>query len=402
MATERFSKEFPNERQGGRRSRQSELNYSLIFGRRHLELLIVVSRHGEQINAATSGIRTHWYDPAQRPAWYCIAFWFHRLFFTRRISREAKTLVAIARSLRVRGVISTDAYRGLIDAETHLPGTKLYWIQHGLFLDQGSFRLEREPNLPPSPTAITLFAVSPYDRKYFKRWGARPKRVLPVGSLKNGFYVSKLRNNSKKENLYDICIIEKGLKPHPDNELGIHRRDGWQTFFQQFSTYCSSRQPRVIVALSPSEAQQEVKRWICDYFNYEFVFAPIDDEFATYRASDASELTVGQTSTVLSESLSRKRKCLAINYTDIPFWDLPGDGISRLVRPNLPDLSSRLDYLLAIDWNQYWASIPQEVKDLTVEDPYNTLPIINEVLRFEVSDLDDSYSTRLTRNLGST
>ena len=349
-----------------------------------MDLVVVASRHGQNLASVTDNLKCFFYNPSDRPPLWCLRFWFHRILLARKIPAELRTLVTVTRLLSAKGILSTDSYSALADAEPHLNSVKLFWVQHGLFLDQRFDTLKREIEPPDRSSAITLFAVSPYDIEHYRRWGVRPAQTLPVGSLQNSYFLKNVRRARKSPDSYDICLIEKGIKVHPKSELGRMRRASWGRFLNDFNQFCRSQDLRVVVALSRGSDVTNTLGWIRNVLTCDFDVTELDDEFSTYKAVDASMLTIGQASTVLVEALCRKRKILSFNYTTLGYLDLPGTWISHFNSPTYETLCERISTLLPMSWTTYWSNIPKELRDLTVDEPDETISTINTVLNAEL------------------
>jgi len=357
---------------------------ALILGVSQVDLVVVTSRHGQNLASVLDNFRCFFYNPAERPPIWCLRFWFHRTFMVTRIPPALRTLVTITRLLSAEGVLSTDSYSALADAERHLGTAKLFWVQHGLFLDQRLDVLKREDESPDRTSSITLFAVSRYDIEHYRRWGVRPAQTLPVGSLQNSYFLKNVRRAGKSPDSYDICLVEKGIKVDPDSEIGKLRKASWHSFLRDFNEYCCTRDLRVIIALSRSTEERETLTWLKTQITHGFDTTQTDDEFSTYKAVDAATLTIGQVSTVLIEALCRQKKILAFNYTNLGYWDLPGAGLSHVNSPTSEMLFDRIDTLLPMSWDTYWSNLPEELKELTVDKPAEAISTINKVLRAEL------------------
>ena len=199
-----------------------------------------------------------------------------------------------------------------------------------------------------------------------------------------------MRQARESPESYDICLIEKGIKVLPDSELGRMRKASWHSFLTDFNQLCKTRDLRVVVALSRSSDITNTLEWIKTILTCDFKVTELQDEFSTYKAVDASTLTIGQASTVLIEALCRQRKMLGFNYTTLGYWDFPGTGISHVKSPTYEILCERIDALLPMSWDTYWSNTPNELKELTVDEPGETISTINTVLH---SDLKTKRST---------
>lgn len=354
----------------------------LVIGHPTRRIIAVNSRHGQNLPDALAGLSVLYYEPRTRPPLWCVRFWLVRIFQTRTVPRVAKTLVAIAKTTQAKTVVATDSYSELLDAEPHLTGIDLFWVQHGLFLNQEGSSLVRERELPVRNTDVTLLSIGPYDRDNYRRWGTRNIRTIPVGSLNNGLYVrSRGTNWGHLETEFDICLVEKGLKTDPDSEYGRAFKENWDRFFTVFSAYLQQERPKLVVAVSGSAERDDVISYLRQSLSYDFVVTA-DDDFATYRASDAANLTIGLASTVLVESLSRQRKILTFNCTPHSIWDLPLPNAMKLggwPKLDYEVLAERIGAVRAMTWEQYSAEMGRFLESFVV-DSSMTVDRVREVI----------------------
>lgn len=364
---------------------------SLIFGNRSTDLLVVASRNGQALAKLIDNLSFYFYDPTKRRPIWSLRFWFYRIFLTSGIPKEFRTLVSLAKVLSVRGILATDAYQTLADAENYLGTVKLFWVQHGIFL--GHFISSGEVAPSQRLSNITLFAISPHDLENYQRFGIVPARIIPTGSLQNCAYLSEANSMpSRQSNRYDICLVLRTVQISELDQLNQTIKQTIQTFLEDFNQYCKTRKPRVVIAISPNSSDlshQENLQWIRRFLQHDFDITDSRDQFATYRTIDSSNLTVGTHSTVLVEALSRGRKVLSFNYSNLAFLDLPGAGLTHMNSPSYETLSERIDTLLPMSWDTYWSNAPEELKQLTVDKPAETISIINKVLRTELQDARD-------------
>ena len=358
--------------------------WSLVFGFPKHDILLVNSRHGQWLPVAFEGFGAFHYDPRIRPSVWCFRFWFTRIFLTKSVPRNVRSLVAIARTVGASRIVASDAFRDLMDVESSLPETKLFWTQHGLYLDQSGSTLQREDTNGFRDSRIVLFALSEYDQNNYRRWGASKLNTIPVGSLNNGIHEkTRAQVSSICRSDFDICLIEKGLKLNPDSDYGRGFKENWDNFLPIFSEYINSERPRLIVAVSKSSERSAVVRYLYDKLKYDFTITD-EDDFSTYRASDLANVTIGIASTVLAESLSRKRKVLSFNCTTYTVWDFPGSNFVRInSEPQLPLelLRTKLNETLALSWEDY-AKKASETLQLFAVDGSKTI----DRIRHEVTD----------------
>lgn len=357
---------------------------SLCTGFPKRKIILVNSRHGEDLPEAFQGLSLFLYDPRDRPPFWCVRFWFTRIFLCRQAPRQVQTLISIAKSVGAQSIVASDAYSALLDAEKHLPGVKMYWIQHGLYLNQGASILRREKDFASKTTSITLLTISDYDVSNYARWGVDSCTKIPVGSLKNGIYVKRrlAMVHPPSQPRFNICLVEKGYKLNPESEYSQGYRDNWDAFLPIFAQYLNLRRPRLIVAFSQSSERQLVADLFREKLGYDFVGTDERDEFATYASSDSAELTIGIASTVLAESLSRKRKVLSFNCSPHSLWSFPGSSFIRLnssLDLSLHQLQTKVDEVLAMTWDEY-ASRTKETLNLFAVDATRTVSSIRSIV----------------------
>ncbi len=366
------------------RANQRHLFSQLVLGLRRLDLLIVESRHAQNLDAVTDGLTFARYDPSARPPLWCLHFWIYRLLLVAKVPADARTLVAIAKTLRVKAIISSDAYKTLDEVAEQLPRVHRYFVQHGLFLNQQKSVVKRDEVAPDHPSQVTLFATGEYDKVNYRRWGIRPQRVIPTGTLKNSVYqTSQVATHPREAPAFDLCIVGKGVRLNAVTELQERRRDSWEKILKVMTAYCLGFQPRVVIALPAGGEPYDVLSWLKKHFSYEFSVTNSFDDFATYKAIDSSNLTIGQASAALCEGLSRQRKCLSLDYSGLEFYSLPGYGISRLISPTDEALHERINLLLSLDWETYSRQLPAELRDL-ITDPSRGIGIINSTIRADL------------------
>ncbi|MFM8238892.1 MAG: glycosyltransferase [Actinomycetota bacterium] len=361
---------------------QKLLNRSLLFGRKNLDILIINSKHGTDLPLLAEGLSYVVFDPLTRPAIWCIRFWVLRLLFVHAVPKDSRGLVAAVRTLRPKAVLSSDGYRNVCDVDDHLKPSQVYIVQHGTFIDQRSSVVKRDKEVPDRASSVTLFSISEYDVENYRRWGVRPRRIIPVGTIRNSVYLTKsVTRGDQALDAHDICLIEKGIILNPDTDLKRARLAIWDAFFADFSSYCTERRPRVVIALTAGCEAEGGIEWIREHFTYDFTSVSVGkDRFATYKAIDSAELSIGQASTTLSEALSRRRKILNINYSPYTFWNVPGDGISRLQEPTSLELHRRIDEIREMDWFTYWSRVPEELREFTVDKPEEAISRIRSTI----------------------
>lgn len=367
----------------------------LVCGLPRRRVVVVRTRHGEKLHEVFCDDGTWELNPQLRPPIWCVLFWFHRVFMTRAVPRQSRTLVSVAKVVGARRIVATDVFsEEFLGAEAFLPRARLYWVQHGLYLNQTESEIKREADYPIRNTSIKLLAISPYDCENYLRWGVRPSTSVAVGSLKNGLYVNQqISRTQGLGDKFDICLVEKGFALEPPNEFFSEVRAYWNRFLLIFAETIQIMKPNLVIAFSKTDNTKRVIEHFQNTLNYPFDFTDPEDPFATYRASDSASITIGVVSTVLAESLSRQRKVLSFNCSHHDIWNLPGSASTRVSdNPNFSAelLRNKLTETIAQSWGEYAAKNAETIRLLTV-DPSATLQLIrNEVLSGMASKNDNA------------
>ena len=367
----------------------------LICGLPRRRIVVVRARHGEMLREVFPEDDAWEFNPQLRPPIWCLRFWFYRVFLTRNVPRQSRTLVSVVKVVGARRVVATDVYsEEFFGAEAFLPKTRLYWVQHGLYLNQADSDIKREAEYPIRNTAIKLLAISPYDCANYLRWGVKPSNPIAVGSLKNGYYVNQQTSTKPGDSdEFDICLVEKGFTINPPNEFFSEVRAYWDRFLLVFAETLQLLKPRLIIAFSKTDNSDRVVSHFRNVLSHPFEISDYRDPFATYRASDCANVTIGVVSTALVESLSRQRKVLSFNCTHHAIWDLPGSPATRVSGdPNFSaeTLRGKITEVMAQSWDEYAATNNETIRLLAV-NPHETIQLIrNEVLSGMLSTTVDA------------
>lgn len=353
------------------------LETRLILSFRRVELLTVKSRHSEGLEAIGNPGNTLHYDPSLTPPIWCMTFWFYRLLKSRDVPAEARSLVAICRTVRPICVIATDAFRALHICDRFLRDTQLFWLQHGIYSPSEANSPESKPIEASMETAVTLFSISEYDSLNYHRWGVRPKRIVSAGTLKSGLHASRQATHRISADYNnDICIVVTSLRPATTSEKSRLRVADWEQLLNQLSLYSQRYRPRITVCLAPFTGNNEVVEFIEANLEYPFLLANRSDTLSTYDAMADSNLVVGVFATSLSEALGMKRKVLSVVYNNklVPFDEATCNSL--LVCPTEHQLSERIRLLSSLSWEDYWRGLSETAKQLQSADPNLTLPRI--------------------------
>ena len=319
------------------------------------DIVIIESRHGKNLLDVVAGLDAVVIDPTGFPIWISWKFAYCFLWKFRRAKRFTRHVLATIETTNAHVLLSTDAVSQLTDIKVLNPAVEVIAVMHGLYIKQPDDYRIRESWTQEQQSDVTLFALGEYDRFHYRRWGNIHRNLFPVGSLNDSIYRRKFPN--KGEKLYDICIVENSVDPNASKELNKLHLHNWTmitSFLNQFATH---KNLKVVVALSQSTKVAAVREWFSSQFDFTLDFVDGSTEFATYKAIDSSQISVGETSTALVEGLGRGNKILVFNFLDTPLFDLPVHYICRLHKPNFNSFSERFQELCNLE--------PDEFENLT-------------------------------------
>ena len=310
----------------------------------------------------------------------------------RKVSRLAAWIIAVTQASGSHVILTMDNFDTnnhhggsatlLEEISTVCEGIHLLSIQHG----QELRRL-----IPTSSTKdVTLLCWGDWVRDNFPRFGRKEAKYVTVGALVNDQYL-RVRPTVSKQN--QLLIISTVKDETWWGDGGGERQYGYGTLIDYIKRYCATQNIRPIVALTidrdhdptVNEAQLE-REWFTKRFGGDIQFSeprslfgsggPLGfparaprytkERYATYFLSDCSEVTIGMSSTVLWESFARGNKILSVNPTDNETYNFPVDGPWSLQKPSYEEFSSRLEWLLQLEADQ-WEAISRDPRGYLVD-----------------------------------
>lgn len=182
----------------------------------------------------------------------------------------------------------------------------------------------------------------------YRHHGAKVDEYHPFGSLRDAYY--QACRLPPLDQRFDICLVSEadmGLaKAYPEIEAAIRRLAG------MVARYCEESGRTFCVACrnhpydQPDAYAFEVE-WLHMIFGGNPVLLPnVRTEFTSYRAIDASTVSISCCSTLLREAFGRGRRVLFANFTGDPNYDLPCPGLWSVGSIDYATFSARLSLLL--------------------------------------------------------
>lgn len=322
-----------------------------------------------------------------------------------RVSRLAAWVTAIAHASGSRVVLTMDNF----DTNFHHQGHKtllheistvcgkseLLSIQHGQDLRRSS------PN--DSTKNVTLLCWGDWVRDNFPLFGRTEAKYVAVGALVNDLYLQIRPRVSKRNPLLLVSTVKDETWW---GDEGGERQRGYGELVEFVNAFSRDRSIRPVVALTidrdhnPTLNEAELEQgWFKNRLNGNVQFteprslfgsggpfgsparAPRypKERYATYFLSDCSEVTIGMSSTVLWESFSRGNKILSVNPTSNDTYNFPVDGIWSLQKPSFKEFSSRLEWILKMD-DEEWDELSKQAREYLICPP-NTESVADRINR---------------------
>jgi len=179
-----------------------------------------------------------------------------------------------------------------------------------------------------------------------------------VGSMRNAGYF-RSRQPTVRAATHSLLFVSQYSGRDEESEPPNSRRNQMlRSLKSHLRTYCIERTLALAIALRPpASAPHAPTQQADERRHYERVFAGIEltftdpsDPYASYRASDESDVTIGVPSGALTESFARGNKVLM--YRQDPhsgsYYGFPLDGEWVLTEPTYEQFAERLDKLRAM------------------------------------------------------
>ena len=105
------------------------------------------------------------------------------------------------------------------------------------------------------------------------------------------------------------------------------------------------------------------------------------DQFSSYKALIESKVVIGVSTTMLREKLSLKGKILTCNYTNLPLFNFPKDGIFVLKKYEYSDFENKLNFLLEMSNEEYFDKIKEVAPYIIKFYDNNDLESVKKILK---------------------
>jgi len=297
------------------------------------------------------------FDPSNRVIFLQPRYLWHLLRLMRKHSRQAASLGAYVRSVKAKAVIAYDNIPGLYDWASALP-MLLIVVQHGMRqLDDMRQDIVQTSNVvffSWGVLQVDEFASGLTARHPNSSHQRKPERIVPIGSLRDSMYRQVRKEVNRNPN--QLCLISqfKGLDGH-GLTLPRERQVNLDKTAEFTQRYAIERNMKVVIALysDTPQALQAEKNWFNEKFEGTCIFNNPSEDFATYKATDESFVSLGVHTSVLWEVFGRGGRILACNFTGDTVFKFPIPGPWYLENGSYEDFATRLDSLRAFSDAEY-------------------------------------------------
>ena len=189
---------------------------------------------------------------------------------------------------------------------------------------QNGFRGIEVADMAEYLNVTNLFCFGEDTRNRYQNSGCAVDNYIMGGSLKDGLYRERFPQEEKVE--FDFCWISQ-FRPKRFSETLPGLAHNSITLLQFLYEYCKESGKSLAIAGScKSNALTEEIEFLRKYIDLTRVtFVPNDPlGFSSYQVIDKSEVSVTVSSTIGFEAFSRGNKVLFCNFTDDPYYDVPG------------------------------------------------------------------------------
>jgi hypothetical protein len=181
-------------------------------------------------------------------------------------------------------------------------------------------------------------------------------RCIAVGSLRNAAYLRAHPLEAERESIRELLFVSQYSGPHEDDPSPSTKREQilW-SLKSQLRRYCNERSLPLTIALrppvsaphAPNQLEDEMAHYARMFAGVRLSFTDPRVAFASYKASDETNVTVGVPGGALTESFGRGNKVLMLRQLPESgsYFGFPVDGPWLVTEPTFDEFATRLDEL---------------------------------------------------------
>lgn len=282
-------------------------------------------------------------------------------------NREKLGWSAMTESLRkskVNTILGIDSPQlPLQKISRYLPEIKQLIVSHGSLR---SDNLKKHFDfLGPPMISRKLFVWGEHDVQMVKEHFGESVQCLAVGSLRNAIYHRHRGRQQTVLQKHEILFVSQfaGNRREFETQGGVDRPRVLAKLKQYLHRYCMQSGASLHVALRPRvSGDLEPNQWENEKAHYREVFNGVEVTFtdpavryATYAASDCSDVTVGVPSGSLTESFGRGNKVLMFGQSKSTgdYLGFPFEGPWLVNEPTYEVFSSALSHVRRLSKEQF-------------------------------------------------
>jgi len=277
------------------------------------------------------------------------------------------SMAARFRKSGARVLLASDQTKEAADAlHELLPNVSQILIAHGSQRPEVLLKYHRVSSRPRR----LLCVWGNNDVELYQSLASDGIRCIPIGSLRNAAYVRAHPLEAERKSIRELLFVSQYSGPHEDNPSPSTKREQILWSLKSYlRRYCTERSVPLTVALrppvsaphAPNQLDEERAHYSRTFAGVQLSFTDPGVAFASYRASDDSNVTVGVPSGALTESFGRGNKVLMFRQSPESgsYFGFPVDGPWLVTEPTydkfaqrLDDLRSRLRQEVAQQWQQ--------------------------------------------------
>lgn len=289
-----------------------------------------------------------------------ILFWYVQSRFRYRVTRRSALVYGLLRSTRACLLITGDIWspldRRLV---SQLPDLRTISLQLGVFLPRHLPRLAKRHQ--PAFDLIALWGN--WHHRLLLAAGVRAREVAIVGSLRASQFERQDANRRKPDRAEAPEIVAVVFKPLNSassfsNDYRVEQlcsRVWLLTYLRRLSADLGIR-----VSFLSQYASSASRAWhrcvTREFFGADAQFVGGDESLSSYHYAYSANLLVGDTSSLLFEALSRRKKVLSVTFSSDPSMQFPVPGLWQMAHPTYEQFRARVKQVLSMDSSE-WASV---------------------------------------------
>lgn len=215
-----------------------------------------------------------------------------------------------------------------------------------------------------------IFSFGNWEKDLFRKYGINTANVIPIGSIKGGYYKYELSKIEEKK--YDICLISQFRERIIfGNDYSAIKENITRLSFSLSKFHNKNNHYSLCVACN-SAHDLEIN-YYKKYFPEAFITKNFKQRrgFLTYKMMDMSDVLLTFDSTAAFEAFGWGKKVLFCNFVGIKDRYYPLPEMCSINTINYEIFNKKLTNLLTMDYNEYGNKCKDYFKYFVNCDPFN-------------------------------